>query len=437
MDETTKRPNVIMILADDLGYSELGCYGNTFNETPNLDRLATQGVKLSCAYSAAPVCSPYRASLMTGQYPARIGITDYLRPDDVHPLDPRHITLAKMLRRNGYMTGLVGKWHLSGYHHCGVKEISPCEHGFQETVLSENRGIADGSYKFPYHWNQEIRKHLPGEEEFLLDRQHVEALDFIDRHHDRPFFLLLSHYAVHTRMLGHQKLVDKYEAKPEGGKGQDAPRNNPHLAAQLEVIDDGVGQIMEKLDQLGLAENTILLFTSDNGGESRVTTNAPLRGGKSELYEGGLREPFVMRCPGSIPAGTTCDVPISTPDLYPTFLDMLGIEPDPAQPLDGVSLSSLLTGQSDSLPRDRLFWYYPLPENHFLGGRSSNAIRKGDYKLIEQFDDQTDELYNLADDLGETHNLAAECPDRVAELKADLAQWRREMNVPVPPPHGT
>ena len=429
-----RSPNIIMVLADDLGWSELNCYGNTFNETPCLNRLADEGMRFTHAYASAPVCSPYRASLMTGQYPARVGITDYLRPDDVHALDPEHVTIAKMLRRNGYMTGLIGKWHLSGYHHHGRKEISPCEHGFEETVLSENRGIGGGSYKYPYHWNEEIVRRLPGEE-YLLDRQHLEALDFIERHKHRPFFLLLSHYAVHTRMLGHDELVANYEAKPGSGKGRDAPRNNPHLAAQLDVMDKGIGLISAKLEELGLAADTILLFTSDNGGETRVTTNAPLRGGKSELYEGGIREPFIIRWPGQIPAATVCDQPISTVDLYPTFLDLAGIAPDPSQHLDGLSIASLLRRECDRLQRDSLYWYYPLPEKHFLGGRSSDVIRKGDYKLIEFFDDQTVELYDVVNDVGEEHDLSSTTPEKVAELSRELAAWRTEVGVEAPPPH--
>lgn len=430
-----RQPNIVMILADDLGWAELECYGNRFNETPHLNRLASEGMRFTRAYASAPVCSPYRASLMTGQYPARVGITDYLRPEDVHALDPRHITIAKMLHRNGYMTGIVGKWHLSGYHHHGVKEISPCEHGFEETILSENRGIGGGSYKFPYHWNEEIKQRLPGEE-FLLDRQNMEAVEFIERHKDRPFFLLLSHYAVHTRMLGHDALVAKYEAKPGAGQGRDARRNNPHLAAQLEVMDKGVGMIMQKLAELGLADNTILLFTSDNGGELRVTTNAPLRGGKSELYEGGIREPFVIRWPGRIPAGTVCNEPVATIDLYPTFLEMAGIERDPRQHLDGVSIMPQLRDPGARLRRGSLYWYYPLPKKHFLGGRSSDVVIRGDYKLIEFFDDQTVELYNLAEDVGETNNLAPKMSEKVAELRRELATWRAGVGVEAPPPYG-
>ena len=432
----TRRPNIIVVLADDLGWSELESYGNTFNETPCLNRFADEGMRFTHAYASAPVCSPYRASLMTGQYPARVGITDYLRPDDVHALDPKHITIAKMLRRNGYMTGLIGKWHLSGYHHHGRKEISPCEHGFEETLLSENRGISGGSYKYPYHWNEEIEQRLPGEE-YLLDRQNQEALDFIDRHKHRPFFLFLSHYAVHTRMLGHDGLVAKYEAKPEGGKGRDASCNNPHLAAQLEVMDKGIGMIADKLEELGLADDTILIFTSDNGGQTSVTTNAPLRGGKSELYEGGVREPFIIRWPGKIPAGAVCDQPISTVDLYPTFLGLLGIEPDPRQHLDGISIAAILRGERKVLQRDSLYWYYPLPKKHFLGGRSSDVIRKGHYKLIEFFDDQSVELYNVVEDVGEENDLSSTMPEKVSELQRELAAWRADVGVDAPGPYTT
>jgi len=430
-----RRPNIIFILADDLGWSELNSYGNTFNQTPNLNRLAEQGMQFNGCYAAAAVCSPYRASLLTGQYPARIGITDYLRPDDVHALDPRHVTFTKMLRRHGYMTGLIGKWHLSGYHHHGVKEVSPCEHGIEETIFSENRGIGSGSYRYPYHWNQQIKQRLSGEEH-LLDRQNLEAVEFIERHAHRPFFLYLSHYAVHTRMLGHEDRVARYEAKPGAGRGRDAPRNNPHLAAQLEVMDEGVGMIMDKLEELGIAEDTVVIFTSDNGGETRVTTNAPLRGGKSELYEGGIREPLIIRWPGRIPAGAVCEHPISTIDFYPTFLEMAGIEPDPAQTLDGLSLMPLLQDTQTKLEREALYWYYPLPKKHFLGGRSSDAIRKADHKLIEFFDDGTVALYDLAADPGEQHDLSEAMPDKVAELRADLAARRDRMGVEAPSPAG-
>ncbi|MBD0351621.1 MAG: sulfatase-like hydrolase/transferase, partial [Flavisolibacter sp.] len=276
-------PNIIFILADDLGWSELGCYGNRFNETPHLNKLAQRGMLFKQAYAAAPVCSPTRAALLTGQYPARVGITDYLRPEESVHLSTNHITFPELLQKIKYRTGIVGKWHLTGYAHAGAVEVGPNQHGFDETILSENRGIAWGSYFHPYHFNLEIEQKLPGKE-YLIDRCNVEALEFIERNKKKPFFLYLSHYAVHTALVGKEELVKKYEQKPGAGKGPLARKNNPHLAAQLEVIDEGVGMIVKKLKELGLTENTILIFTSDNGGESdwekAVTTNAPLRGGK-------------------------------------------------------------------------------------------------------------------------------------------------------------
>ena len=253
----------------------MGCYGNTFNETPNLDQLAADGMRFTQAYAAAPVCSPYRASLMTGQYPVRTGITDYLRPNDAKHLATDYVTLPKMLKSAGYVTGLVGKWHLTGYANHGAQEIGPGEHGFAEVLVSENRDIGAGSYFFPYQFNREIRPRLRSPE-YLVDRCNLEAVEFIERHQEKPFFLYLSHYAVHTRLNGKPELVAKYEAKPDAGKGALAPRNNPHLAAQLESIDQGVGMIRDKLRKLDLAQDTIIVFTGDNGGEDRVTVNGSL-----------------------------------------------------------------------------------------------------------------------------------------------------------------
>ena len=426
-----RQPNIIFVLADDLGYSELGCYDNTFNETPNLDRMAAEGMRFTDAYAAAPVCSPYRAALMTGQAPARVGITDYLRPNDPKHLSTDHVTVAEALKAAGYATGIIGKWHLTGYANHGAKETPPAAHGFDETIVSENRGIGGGSYFHPYHFNREIEKRLPGKE-YLTDRQNTEAVEFIERHKGGPFFLFLSHYAVHTRLNGKPDLVAKYEAKPGAGKGFRASRNNPHLAAQLESIDEGVGMIMKKLKALGLADNTVLIFTGDNGGEDRVTSNAPLRAGKSTLYEGGIREPLLVRWPAVVPAGTVCHTPTSNFDFYPTFCEAAGIQPDARQHLDGVSILALLKDPKARLTRDTLCWHYPLARPHFLGGRSTGAIRKGDWKLIEFFDTGKTELYNLADDLGETNDLAAAKPDKVAELREALAAWRADCGAVIP-----
>jgi len=423
-----RKPNIIFVLADDLGWAELGCYGNTFNETPNLDKLAGTGMKFTDAYAAAPVCSPHRAALMTGQYPARVGITDYLRPDDTKHLSTDYLTIAEILKGAGYATGLIGKWHLTGYANHGAKEVGPKLHGFDEVIISENRSIGGGSYFHPYHFNRRLNKRLPGKE-YLVDRCNLEAVEFIERHKAGQFFLYLSHYAVHTRLVGKDELVVKYENKPGAGKGQRAGRNNPHLAAQLESIDAGLGLIMDKVKELGLAEKTVLVFTSDNGGEDRVTSNAPLRAGKSTLYEGGIREPLIVRWPGVIKPGSVCNTPVTTVDFYPTILELVGHRPETGQQLDGVSILPLLKNPRAELGRDVLYWHYPLQKQHFLGGRSSGAIRQGNWKLIEFFDDGKLELYNLVDDIGEKHNLAEKMPEKAAQLQKRLAQWRSNVGV--------
>ena len=426
-----KRPNIVFIYADDLGYAELGCYGNTFNETPNLDKLAKQGVRFTQAYSAAPVCSPARSAFLTGQYPARVGITDYLRPNDSKHLPTSHITIAEALKAAGYVTGIVGKWHQTGYRNHGAKEFPPKLHGFDEVMVSENRGIGGGSYFFPYHFNKEIKQRIPGKE-YLVDRCNLEAVEFIERNKDRPFFLFLSHYAVHTRLVGKPELVKKYEAKKGAGKGMKAKRNNPHLAAQLESIDDGVGQILRKLDELGLSENTIVLFTSDNGGESRVTVNGPLRAGKSTLYEGGIREPLLVRWPGVTAKGQVCSVPVITMDFYPTFTEAAGVKANPKQKLDGLSLVPLLRKpDTASWKRDTLFWHYPLKKPHFLGGRSTGSIRLGDFTLIEDFTTGKSELYNLKTDPGQKRNLAQLQPNRVRSMLTRLRAWRKEVGAQI------
>jgi arylsulfatase A-like enzyme len=426
-----RKPNIIFVLGDDLGWAELGCYGNKFNETPHLDALAARSVLFTDAYAAAPVCSPYRAALMTGQVPARVGITDYLRPDDPKHLSTSHVTIAKLLKRAGYATGILGKWHLTGYASSGAKEVPPGEHGFDETILSEDSGIGGGSYFHPYHFNKSVKRRLDAPE-YLIDRMNVEAVEFIQRHAAGPFFLFFSHYAVHTRLLGRPDLVAKYEAKPDAGKGPRAKRNNPHLAAQLESIDAGIGMIVDKLKQLGLADDTVLVFTGDNGGETTVTTNAPWRAGKSTLYEGGVREPLIVHWSGVTPAGKVCKTPTMNIDFYPTFAEMAGAKPDPAQQLDGLSIAPLLKDPAAKLPRDTLCWHYPLAEPHFLGGRSAGAIRQGDWKLIEFFDTGNVELYDLAADAGETKDLAGQTPDKARQLQGALAAWRKRVGAQIP-----
>jgi arylsulfatase A-like enzyme len=451
-----KKPNIIFILADDLGWAELGCYGNDFHETPNLDRLANEGTRFINAYAAAPVCSPYRAALLTGQVPARVGITDYLRPDASDGLSLDHLTLPEMLAGGGYTTGMIGKWHLTGYRHHGAKiETRPKDHGFSWNIGSEVKSVGNGANTWPYVFRTQpipwidLKTNRLGKEEYLTDRLNLEAVDFIERSAKKkePFFLYLSHYAPHTILNGRKDLVEKYRKKHPPGKsgredsyisedaglGKGDPGNhwaidhNPHLAAMLESIDDGVGKIAAKLEELGIAENTILIFTSDNGGESNVTSNAPLRGGKSELYEGGIRVPLIVRWPRCVQKKATSTLPTMNTDFYPTLLEAAGVKKSSKQKIDGISILANWKDVKSAPSREFLAWHYPLDRHHFLGGVSAGAIRAGDWKLIEHFDTGKSQLYSLADDPSEERNLASENPSKVAELKAKLSSWRNEV----------
>ncbi len=419
-----RRPNIIFILIDDLGWAELGCYGNTFNRTPHLDGMAERGMRFTHAYSAAPVCSPTRAALMSGQHPVRVGITDYLRADDENFFSPDHVTWAEQLQARGYKTGLIGKWHLMGDY--AKRRGAPSLHGFDEVICSETSYIAGGKYFHPYFFMKEVKARREGE--YLTDRLNTEAVDFITRHKREPFALYLSHYAVHTRLSAKRKLIEKYKKRQGAGR----KKNNPILAAMIESIDEGVGQILAKLRELRIDRDTVVVFTSDNGGEDRVTSNAPLRGGKSQLYEGGIRVPLIVRWPGVVRPNTVCDVPVDTMDFYPTFLDVAGAQRDPKQVLDGESLVPLLK-RTGGLKRDALYWHYPLAKPHFLGGRNAGAIRAGDYKLIEFYDTGKCELYHLGDDPGERRELTATMPGKVSELRKRLANWRKETGARMTP----
>ena len=457
-----QKPNVIFVLADDLGWAELACYGNTFHETPHLDQLAKQGVRFTNAYAAAPVCSPYRAALLTGQHPARVGILDYLRPNSSNALPVSHVTLPKILRRNGYATGMAGKWHLTGYKYQGAQfEIRPIDHGFDWNTGSEVKGVGNGANFWPYVFRTQpirwldLKENRLGDKEYLTDRLNLEAVEFVERNKDKPFFLYLSHYAPHTILNGRPDLVEKYRKKHSPGPSvrkncylcQDAgldanacthwaPNHNPHLAAMLESIDDGIGLLAKKLDELGLAENTIFIFSSDNGGELKVTSNAPLRGGKSQLYEGGIRVPLIVRWPkGKVPAGKVCSQPVVNHDVYPTILEAAGIEPDPAQTLDGVSTLATWRNPKVAPKRKALHWHYPLDRPHFLGGVSGGAIREGNWKLIEYFDPARPtkfELFDLDKDPSEKKDLAKDQPKRVRDLQTKLAVWRERTGARIP-----
>jgi len=405
------QPNILLILADDLGWSDLGCYGSPLKNTPALDKLASNGVRFTNACTAQPICSPARAALMTGRSPARLHLTDFipgrrimpsqrmLRPDMNQQLPLEEETLPELLKKAGYTNGIFGKWHLGG------QRFGPLEQGFD--------------HYFPGSANTTPSATEGGKGEYELT---ARACDWMDQNKDKPFFCYVAHNTPHIPLGGKKELEEKY-------KKSGAP--NPTYAAMLETMDDCVRLLMEKLDASGLREKTIVIFLSDNGGLNVVegvntpaTSNKPLRGGKGCLYEGGLRVPLIVRWPGKVPAGKVEATPVLNTDLVPTLLAAAGTAPS-TQPSDGVSLLTLLT-QGKRPERASLHWHYPHYSNQrgFPGG----AIRTGDWKLIESFDDGHLELYHLTEDSSEVQNLALSHPARVAEMLASLRQWRAEMN---------
>jgi len=424
----SSRPNVVVVLLDDLGWTDFGGMGSTFYETPNIDRLAAQGMKFSQAYSAANVCSPTRASLLTGKYPARLHITDFIpgrprphaklaMPDWTKYLPLEEWTLAEALREAGYATAAIGKWHLGG------AGFSPDKQGFDRAIGTEFGTPA--SYFSPYRMST-LPDGEPGE--YLTDRESLEAVRFIEANKDRPFFLYLPHHAVHTPIQARKELVEKYRRKVVPG----AAHSHPTYAAMIDSVDQSVGRVLAKLDELHLAEKTVVIVTSDNGGLLAMTKNTPLRAGKGSAYEGGVRVPLLIRAPGIVSPATTCDVPVMTGDLYPTILALAGASPKPRQIVDGESLEPLLR-QRGTLRRDAIYWHYP--HYHGQGATPYGAIRSGDWRLIEFYDDGRLELYNLRQDIGETTNLARSHAAVVESLKRKLAAWRREVGAQMPTPN--
>ena len=448
---SAERPNIVFILADDLGWADLGCYGSTFYETPNLDRLATEGMRFTDAYAAAPVCSPTRASILTGKYPARLGITDWLpgrkdqpsqklkRPQLPTCLALEETTLAEALKAGGYQTAFFGKWHLGD-----SPSHWPEHQGFDLNLGGCEKGTPP-SYFSPYQL-----PNLPDgpEGEYLTDRLTSEAINFIQQHRDKPFLVYLSHYAVHTPLQAKATLLEKYKAKaaklPAGespeflddnGRAVRQVQNRPAYAAMVENLDENVGRILDKLAALGLDENTIVIFTSDNGGlstaEGSPTSNLPLRAGKGWPYEGGVREPLLIKWPGVTKPDSICNKPVSSPDFFPTILAMAGLQPILQQHLDGTSLVPELQG-ADS-PERPVFWHYPHYSNQ--GGSPYGAVRVGDFKLIEWYEDMRVELYDLRRDIAEKNNLATDKPETAAALTARLHSWRTDVKAQMPQPN--
>ncbi len=425
-----RRPNVVLILADDLGWTDLACYGSDFYDTPHLDRLASEGMRFTQNYSACTVCSPTRAALLTGKYPARLHITDWipgmmpenpklLAPDWTKHLPVEEATIAEAFRAAGYATASIGKWHL------GDAPYWPEHHGFDLNVAGTS-AAAPTSYFAPWKIPTIVEGN-PGE--YLTDRLGEEAVKFIESTKDRPFFLYLPHFAVHLPVQGRPDLAEKYRRKLRPGLAQ----TNVEYAAMVESMDATVGRIRAKLDELKLADHTIIVFTSDNGGRIPTTSNKPLRYGKASAYEGGVRVPLIVYWPGVTQPGSVSDWPAITMDIAVTLREMCQLPP--AAESDGVSLVPVLC-QSGSPERRAIFWHYPHHQWYQLGGTAPyGAIRTGDFKLIEFYNDKRVELYNIRDDVGEEHDLVTVMPEKADELRARLHAWRTEVGAQMPTPN--
>ncbi len=467
------RPNLIVILIDDLGARDLGCTGSTFYETPRLDRFAAEGVNCAAGYAASPVCSPARAALLTGRAPDRVGVTNWIGGNPVgrllgapnlDHLPHSHRTLATALRAGGYHTWHVGKWHLGG----DEQRSLPTEHGFEVNLGGNHHGspgYLQNTYFAP--WIGRDGKTVPPglehsrEGEYLTDRLTDEAIRLIrDQPDDRPFFLHLSHYAVHTPIHAPEPLVAKYRDKAARlgldqarvlVEGEPLPvlhlhgrrvirrlaQSHPAYAAMVENLDWNVGRLLDALDEAGLADDTLIVFVSDNGGlatgvEGSPTCNLPLAEGKGWTEEGGLRVPFLWRWPARLPASRVCHQPIWQCDIYPTFLSAAGLAPEPDHHVDGLDVLSALTADQP-LPREELCWHYPHYPNQ--GATPSTAIRHGEWKLIEWFETGRTALYHLPSDPSERWDRAAEHPDLAADLQRRLALRREAVGSPMPTPN--
>ena len=485
---TRQNPNIVFFLVDDLSWMDIACYGSKFYETPNIDRLAHDGIRFTNAYAACHVSSPTRASIMTGRYPASIGMTDFLAGRRNHPfqrflnnpnrqqLPDDELTIAEALRNNGYRTAIIGKWHL------GNTPYGPTTRGFDEHIPLNWNGGMTPTYFYPFRMNG-----YNGEpDDYLTDRLTKEAVDFIERNKDHPFFLYMSHFAVHDPIQGRKDLVEKYKRKLmnmtfpqgepfilEGNPDDENPlsrkqldsllhtpeykdqykllphrtvkikqhQDNAEFAAMVESMDESLGLIRGKLEELGIAENTIIIFLSDNGGMSAMNFSnpernvpkekldecfassiLPLRGGKGWMYEGGIRVPMIIYYPGVTKSGKVCDVPVISVDFFPTIVEMASVSLPETKICEGVNLMPLLRGKK-KIPDRALYWHFP----HYseLGLQSPcAAIRFGDYKLIEYFENNTVQLFNLKKDLGELSDLSKSNPKKVKELRDMLHNWQ-------------
>lgn len=424
------KPNIVFLLVDDLGWGDFGCYGAEFYETPHIDKLAAEGMRFTHAYAACTVCSPSRAAILSGRYPARLHLTDWIAghnnpkaklkiPDWKMKLDHERVLLPEALKEAGYATGFFGKWHLMPNGQPDMQEHFPTDHGFDINVGGREWGQPKGPGKYFSPFGMPgLDDGKPGD--YLTDKLTDAALGFIGENAGKkPFLLYFPYYTLHSPLMAPKHLVEKYNRKAEGFENTKNELLNPLRAGMVECLDNSVGQIVAKLEELGIAENTIIVLTGDNGGDHPETTGG-LRDFKGWSHEGGVREPLIVKWPGKIAKGATCDEMVIGMDFYPTFLEMAGLEPRPEEHKDGISLAPLLTGEGRALERDTLFWHYP----HYHRTKPYGAIREGDWKLIEFFEDGELELFDLKTDPAERNNLAETKPEKAAELLAKLKAWR-------------
>jgi len=448
--EPSDKPNFVFILVDDLGWSDIGCFGSDLHQTPNIDQFALQGMRFTDAYAAAPVCTPTRASIMTGKYPARLGMTIWYEASANPPqnrklippvakgnLPHEEVTIAEVLKQAGYLTAHVGKWHLGDAAHYPETQgfdinIGGTFWGAPTTFFYPYRGTGTFGKEFRYVPHLEFGK----EGEYLPDRLTEEALRVLEKAKGKPFFLYLCYHIVHTPIEGKPELVAHYRKrlKPE------MHHQNCEYAAMVHSLDENVGRVLAKIDELGIGERTIVFFFSDNGGYinqykgKTVTNNYPLRSGKGSLYEGGVRVPMIIRWPGVAKSGSVCSEPVSSIDFYPTILDITALQGDQRHNanIDGLSLVPLLRNPGAKLKRGALYWHYP----HYYPTTSPvSSIRQNGWKLIEYLEDSRLELYNLREDISEKNNLVEKASDRAEQLRKRLEAWRKAVGAQIPTPN--
>ena len=434
-----KKPNIVFILTDDMGWKDLACYGNRNTETPAIDALAKSGIRFTQAYAACPVSSPTRASIMTGKYPARLQLTNFIAGNRTDPSSPvlpaswkpyleaKEVTIAELLKGAGYSTGMVGKWHLGGHD-----SIAPWNQGFDYSRMIGKNGL--DYYNYSIYEDSYEKEFSDKGAEYLTDKLTDYGVKFIKMNKEKPFFLYLTYSAPHVVIVPRPDKIMKYFRK----YGEADEKFNPYYSAMVESIDDGVGRIIETLKTVGLLENTLIIFTSDNGGLGldelgpTPTSNLPLRKWKGHVYEGGIRVPAIISWPGIIKPGETSDEYFSSIDYLPTLCEITGIKKIPAN-VDGISIVPILTGKSNAGQPRPIYWHYPHFSNQL--GRPAGAVRVGDYKLVENYESGEVELYNLKNDISESVDLSEQMDEKTDEMHKLLSNWRKRVNAQMPIPN--